>query len=209
MALFGAALCAVQARAEFINFDNLPTGPTDGFTITNVTNQYLNVTFSASGGDIVMITSQAAYNTSPPNMICTGSVAGVVDCAQDLIMTFSVPVNNLVFDALGNQTAIGGTFATADIFQNFGLAPTTTVQLLVQPGGGNHNADHQDLSAFANITKLVIHETTFEAQNAGSSFDNIGFTPADTTIPEPSTLLLTGSLGLLWIGRRFLARQRA
>ena len=124
--LLGVALLAGPAHAGLvtINFD----GPAFN-NFVPVTNQFTDVTFSSSGGDIVMISAQAPpYLSSAPNLICTGSPAAapstpaVFDCTHDLILTFATPVDNLSFTAYGNQTVAPGAFAQADIF--FAEGPT-------------------------------------------------------------------------------------
>lgn len=215
VALLGAAaLLTGQARAgtlETINFDNL------GDFVT-VTNQYANVVFSAMGtGEVVLTTSQnPPYLGSPPNLICTGVSGGPLDCTHDLILTFSAPVDNLTFDAFGNQTPAPGTFALADVFQNFSATATVTNIPLTVSHTTHCTAPTSDCAAdpqslpYLGITQVVVHESAFEIVNMGTAFDNFSFTveqtaPPDT--PEPSTLFLTGLCGIVWAGHRFLTRK--
>ena len=235
--LLGVALLAGQARASIvnINFDDLTPGcnppgstaacatpagiapPLPGSHVIIVTNQYFvsdGVTFASSGQFVVLVESGTGYNTtSTPNVISTGNAAGAVLGAPsiNLILTFANPAYNLMFDVFGNDTTPNGsTFAMADVYQD---GVVTTIPLLVSQGGtpvnGNTgvNADHQDLSAFAGITQLVIHDDT---DTNGSAYDNFSFDTGggtDTSVPEPSTLLLTGLCGIVWTGRRFRARK--
>lgn len=211
VALLGVALLTGQARAgvlETINFDTL------GNMVT-VTNQYANVTFSAGGGDVVLTTSQnPPYLGSVPNLVCTGVSGGVLDCAHDITLTFSTLVDNLTFTAFGNQNVAPAQFALADVYQGTILAPVLTnpnipldVSHTVHCGGAALDCagDPQSL-AFTGITKLVIHGNS---DPAGTAYDDFAFTVEDgaSAAPEPATLLLTGLCGLVWAGRRFLARK--
>jgi len=216
IALLGTILTG-QAGATVINFDNLSDG-------TILTNQYAGVTFSSSGGDSIIITHQnlvgpfggPPYNGSVPNLICTGSVAlpvgtVTIDCTHDLIIDFSSPVNNLTFDAFGNQTPAPGTFALADVFLNFSpIAAALNVPLRVShithcaAPTLDCDPDPQDFSAFPGITELIIHNNT---DTAGTAYDNLSFTSLAAPNPEPSTLFLMGFVGFAWAGRRFLTRK--
>jgi hypothetical protein len=224
-ALLGVALLAGQARAAIItiNFEDLtpgcnPPGSTAtcaspaGTNVIIVSNQYLlsdGVTFSATNPFVVLVESGTGYQTTTqPNLITTGNSSGTVIGSPliNLTITFANPAFNLKFDAFGNDTTPAGqTFAQADIFQN-NSSTATTINLTATNGAsfsGTH-ADPQDLSAFPAITKLVIKNDT---DAMGSSYDNIIFSTADSPTPEPSTLLLTGLCGIVWAGRRFLARK--
>ena len=217
-----------QARADIITFDDLPD-------MSVVLNHYPRVTFTAGGSDVVLTTAQggaSGFQTSSPfNLICTG-IIGSIDCIQDLILTFSTPVDNLSFDAFGNQTPIsglpfpgppagpGGTsngvFATADVYEGGSATPTVTQNLLVthtqaQVLTANCQvadclSDPQTLN-YTDITKVVLHESAYEATQVGTAYDNFSFTPEGLPTPEPSTLFLTGLCGIAWAGRRFLARK--
>jgi hypothetical protein len=215
--LIGTWLGAGQASAVTINFDNLADK-------TTVTNQYAGVTFSSAGGDVVLISSQnPPYTGTAPNVICTGVALpiGTVDCSHDLILNFSTPVNNLTFDAFGNQSTVGTQFAEADVYQN-GVLTQPNVSMIVThfshtqgcPGLPNTIPDclpdPQDFTAYAGITQLIIHNNT---DTQGTAYDNFSFIPTsdpeDLPIgtPEPATWLLTGLGGFVWAGRRFLTRK--
>lgn len=231
--LLGVALLAGQAQASLINFDNLTPGCTPpapagcaapaGAQVVQVNSQYFlsdGVTFSAldPGGPtlVVLVESGTGYNDSKPNDISLGLSSGQILYPQtgQLILTFQTPALNLNFDVYGNDSAYpaaGAAFAVADIYENNSPSVTATFNLMTQscavaPCNLNGiNTDHQDLSAFPNITKLVIRNDT---DVNGSAFDNFSFSAAAPSVPEPSTLLLTGLCGIVWVGRRFLARQR-
>lgn len=216
-AVLGVALLVNPAKAGIItiNFDDLAqTGPPAGSTVIPVNTQYSvtdGVTFSTTLNHIVMILSGTLYNTSSvPNVICTATSSGGIDCTQDLTLLFSTPVDNLSFDAFGNDsTSNGGTFAFADIYQG-GVDTHPNIPLLVSQGGTSVggffgiNPDHQTLN-FTGITQLVIHGNT---DVNGTAYDNFSFSIADsTTVPEPSTMVLMGLFGIAVAGRRFLAKK--
>jgi hypothetical protein len=176
---------AAPAYANLINFDEL----TDG---TVVTNQYAaqDITFSSANGEQMLVTTQPQYQSTPPNFICTGTSG--IDCTGTVIFSFSTPVNDLQFDAVGNQNAIGTPFAQADIYQN-GILTVSDLNLLVSQG--NLLPDHQDLSAYNNITEVLIHSNT---DPAGTGYDTISFTAGPSATPEPATwaMMMIGFGGL-------------
>jgi len=218
VALLGAAFLTGQARAgilEVIDFDttnfatNLPSTPALGNLVT-ITNQYPNVVFSASGGDVVLTTNQnPPYLGSQPNLICTGPAGGPVDCTHDITLTFSTLVDNIDFTAYGDQTPAPGQFALADVYQN-GILTHPNIPLDV-----SHTVhcaaptldcagDPQALN-FTGISQLVIHNNT---DPNGTAYDDFSFTvESSSPSPEPSTLLLTGLCGIVWAGHRFRARK--
>jgi len=217
---------SAQASIITINFDDLAqnelvsngvSGPSVS-PVLIVSNQYAvtdGVTFSASSTDpgsfAVLVESHTGYNTStPPNIITVGTTTGLLmyNSAVSLTLTFANAASNLNFDAFANDsTAPGNAFALADIYQNGSLTPTT-ISLLATTGSANNGtqADPQNLSAFPNITKLVIRDDT---DIAGTAFDNFTFSATASPVPEPSTFLLLGLGGMFWAGRRFVARKNS
>ncbi len=185
----GMLAVAVPAQANVVNFDDLTNG-------TVVTNQYAaqDVTFSSTGGEEILVTTQSSYMSTPPNFICSGTGGGI-DCTATVIFSFATPVDNLQFDALGNSTAIGSPFAEADIYQNE-ILTVSDLDLLVSQG--NYLPDHQNLSAYSDITEVLIHDNT---DPAGTGYDTLSFTPNGTSkssVPEPSSLpMLLAGLGLI------------
>jgi len=210
LALLGIALLGGQAYAGIISidFDNLPNG-------TTVTNQYSEVTFSSSGGDVILATNQVPpYQGTPPNVICSGVAGGAIDCTHQVILNFSVLVSDITFDAFGNQTPLGQPFATVDIYQN-GTLTLPGIPLLVThtsycspPTTPDCTPDPQSLN-YANISEIVITPTALEIGNNGTAYDNFTFDDSNiiASVPEPSTLLLLGLCGITWTGRRLLGKR--
>jgi hypothetical protein len=205
VALLGVTLLGVQARAESINFDNLGPG-------VSVTNQYPNVIFSSNPGEFVFTYPQAPpYQSSPPNLICTGTSGASIDCTSDITLTFTTAVDNITFNAFGNQTAFGGTFAVAAVYLGGSQSPTFQQALTVKHTQAQDItagctimdclADPQTLN-FIGISKVVIHSNI---DPNGTAYDDFSF--AVEGAPEPATLLLTGLCGIVWAGRRFLGRK--
>lgn len=193
-AMAGVLAAVAPAHANLITFDDLADGAV-------VTNQYAasDITFASEGGRQILVTAQPSYQSTPPNFICTGTLS--IDCAGTVIFSFATPVNSLTFDAVGNQNAVGTSFAQADIYQN-GILTVSNLNLLVSQG--NYLPDHQDLSAYANITEVLIHGNT---DPAGTGYDTISFTPA-ASVPELATwaMMLTGFGGL---GATMRSRRRS
>lgn len=197
-------LALVSASATTINFD----GP--GLTnFVQVTNQFPGVTFSAGGGDVVLITAQnPPYEGSVPNLICTGSApaggARVIDCTHELILTFDTPVDDLAFTAYGNQTDLGDTFAFLNLtFANGGTVPN--IPLDVSHTGHcplvfDCEGDPFDFQ-LTGITKAVFHGNV---DPAGTAYDDFSFTPESTkAAPEPGAgILVLIGVGLLTASSR-------
>lgn len=188
---------AASATHEVINFDDQSqcclTGPV-------ITNQYAaqGALFSSTTGNVNYITTQPAYQSTPPNFICTGPVNSQITCTAPTIVTFSSPVNGLNFDAMGvNNT---GVVAQIDIYTNGSF--NSTINLIGNAQG--FLPDHVDLSSFTNITEIEMYNIT---DGGGIGWDTFQYDIKGTT-PEPGSLLLMGS-GFLGIGgvlRRKLAR---
>ena len=117
--LAGLLLAGGSAQATIVNFDSLSNGDI-------VTTQFAaqDITFASSAGSDIVVTTQPTYNSTPPNFICSG-VGSNIDCTGTVIFNFTTAVNNLQFDALGNQNTIGTAFAEVDIYQNGVLTVST------------------------------------------------------------------------------------
>jgi hypothetical protein len=169
------------AGAVMIDFDSLAVG-------TTVTNQFPEATFSSVVGQEVATISFSSGN-SPPNSICTRAVGGSFNCDQELIVDFTNAVFNLSFLVVGDNNT--GTQAVVDVYVN--LLLNTTVDIVTT---GDFSAAPMDLSAFSDITRIVIRDVT---DFAGLSFDDFDF----EVVPEPSTaLLLASGLVALAVRRR-------
>ena len=184
------ALPAGSASATVIGFDDLPNG-------TVVTTQYPSATFSSIPGEDLVIDNSYDFGApSYPNYICTAGVQSSIDCTNPVYVDFTSPVNNLTFQALGDNSP--GVQAQVDVFQ--GGVYSATVPISVN---GDFNTPLLvDLSAYGNVTRIAIHDVT---DPAGLAWDTFSFNP----VPEPSTfaLLVAAAVGLAggaWRRRRRL-----
>jgi hypothetical protein len=170
------------AGAVTIDFDPLAVG-------TTVANQFPEATFSSVAGQEVATISFSVGN-SPPNSICTRAVGGSLNCDQELIVDFTDAVFNRSFIVVGDNNI--GTQAVVDVYVNFLL--NTTVDIVTE---GDFSAGLMDLSAFSDITGIVIRDVT---DFGGLSFDDFDF----EVVAEPSTalLLITGLTALPVLLRR-------
>jgi opacity protein-like surface antigen len=187
-------LAAAFSTAAFashveVNFENLNNGDV-------ITNQYAGVVFSSTQGNVNYVTTQAQYQSTPPNFLCSGPANSRIDCMQETILTFTGgAVNNLNFDGMGVNDV--GVEALIDVFTN-GVF-NSTVEFM-----GNSEGlapDHIDLSAFSNITSIRIYDIV---DTAGIGWDTFQYDQGQQTTPEPSTLVMLGSglLGAAGILRR-------
>jgi hypothetical protein len=179
---------AAFAASVVVNFDNLNNGDV-------ITNQYAGVTFSSTSGNVNYVTTQAQYQSTPPNFLCTGPTNSSIDCAEETFMNFSSPVSNLNFDGMGVNDV--GVVALIDVFTN-GVF-NSTVQVIGNSQG--FAPDHVDLSGFSNITEIRIYNIT---DFAGIGWDTLQYNQGQSTTPEPGTLVLFGSgvIGLAGMIRR-------
>jgi hypothetical protein len=158
-----------RAGATIINFDDLPNN-------TIVTNQYPEATFSSNPGFVNWTTAQD-LGSSPPNFICTGPASGGIDCAHDVFVDFTNPVNNLRFVGVGvNNT---GVVAQVDVFVN-GIN-TATVPMIGQ--GNPFVPVPVDLTAFPDVTRIAIHDVTDRGGSVGTTSRS---TPPPPRSPTPS-----------------------
>jgi lysophospholipase L1-like esterase len=108
---------------------------------------------ATGSGYVNYVTTQPEY-TDGPNFICTGPDGGSIDCIEDTVVSFSSPISDLTFNAIGvNDT---GQVAEFDLFGPSGLIATV-------PEIGNASgttSELQDLSSYSNVTELVIYDIT-------------------------------------------------
>jgi hypothetical protein len=193
-----ATLClagTANAVPVIIHFDALSN-------MTVVTNQYagLGVTFSSTGGFVNYVTTQAQYNGTPPNFLCTGPVGGGINCSAETILDFSTPVSGLTFQALGVND-VSSDVAHIDIFQNGVFGATFVV-----PGAAQSlNPLLIDFSSFNDITKIRIYAIS---DGGGIGWDTFTYDQEAPAVPEPASLLLlgTGLVGLVGAARRRLRK---
>lgn len=187
--LRGQVLCAValaalatQVRATTITFEDLPVG-------TVVTNQFQGVVFSTVPGQELRVVAQPFDLLD--NFLCTADIGGPVNCEHDVRLAFSTPVNGLSFYAVGDDGT--GPVAAVDVFTGGQLAGTVDIL-----GDGEPlEPSLVDLSAFENVTSILIHSVT---DSMGLGYDEFTFRP----VPEPSGL----ALGATACGALVLRRRR-
>ncbi len=166
-----AALIAAPAAAVVIDFDDIATGAT-------VTTQYAGVTFSSGPGNVVLTTDQsAAYGTSTPNFICSGT--NQINCTAPIYLDFATAVSGLSFLAVGDNDV--GIVGNASVYAGATLLGGIDI---IGDGIGQGAPYLVDLSAFSGITRLAI--TTTDA--AGLGYDDFRFTPGSAAaVPEPAS----------------------
>ena|SRR5271166_624825 len=191
------ALVTVFSTAAFaghveINFDDQPQM---GITGVVITNQYSGVLFSSTTGNVNYVTTQPAYMSTPPNFLCSGPANSSINCAEETILTFSSPVQNLNFDGMGVNDV--GVVALIDVYTNGAF--NSTVQVIGNAQG--YASDHIDLTGFANVTSIRIYNIT---DGGGIGWDTFQYDQNGVTTPEPGTLALFGSgiVGLAGVLRR-------
>jgi PEP-CTERM motif len=172
------------AQAVTIDFEEFADGSQGLASII-----YPEVTFTSSTGDVYINGAGASKDFCAYD----GSCSGVTD------VVFSSPVNNLTFESAGEETS--GLLSSADVYVN-GVFVTTVG---ISYDGVFVTYDPVDLTAFSNITRVVLSST----DGAGVTWDNFTFDAAAAPVPEPTSLLLLGSglAGLAYLRRRQLKRE--
>lgn len=213
---FGSArtLCAVllvvfsvagpSSAVQFvIDFES---GFADGQAVSNVLTPDNQVGFSVTGGGAAFVTAVGNPRTAfVPNDTPVGGSPGAFflsdeaaggQVARDYFLTFATPITDLALDLYDFEQS--GRTATLTVFHD--QAMTMPVGTDTNPGslvdGGVVN-----LSVPAPSGEIAAASLTFDIGDKGTGIDNIAF----TTIPEPSTLLLSvvGLVGLLRRRHRF------
>jgi hypothetical protein len=132
-------LSPIASAQVLIDFEGLPIG-------TVVTNQFPEVSFSSSAGNVNSVTGPFIASGQ---FICTGPAGGAVTCIEDTYMDFTLPVSDLTFQAVEANCACPD--ALFRIFQN-GVF-THAIVLVGLGGSGNKLVD---LSGYPSITRLEI-----------------------------------------------------
>jgi hypothetical protein len=141
---------------------------------TVVTNQYPSVTFaSVDEFTTNFVVQEADLAGSPPNYICSGLRVAGPDCSWNTSLSFTTPVNNLSFAAV----AVGATgqAAVVDVYEHGSLSATVPIM-----GHGDPlHPVHVDLSAYHDVTQIVLRDIT---DDYGIGWDDFDFL---TTAPPP------------------------
>jgi hypothetical protein len=183
---------AMPVFSAVIDFDSLLDGAI-------VTNQYAGVLFSSNPGFENIVTTQANYNGTVPNFLCTSPGAGEISCSQETILDFASGVNGLMFQGMGINDA-SANVAQVDVFVAGAFDSTITI-------AGNKeglNPRLVDLSAFSGVTRIRIYNIS---DGGGIGWDTFTYATgaAPVVAPEPSTVVLLGA-GLLMV---FCAKRRS
>jgi hypothetical protein len=146
---------ATGSNLTTISFGNLPVG-------TVVTNQFPGVTFSAPSGF-----TDEVFNDPPMRL---GDFQGSSYAfSQGLTLTFANPVDDLSFITGYFDSAPGTVVGSVSVYTNGSFAGTVNI---VSPG--NLTNGSVDLSAYHNITSIVIGPNT---DPAGLGYTSFSFQP--------------------------------
>jgi hypothetical protein len=143
-----------------INFDELSDE-------IDVATEYPEVTFSSSeDGTALYAWDYAQYSRSAPYTAYTARSAGGAGVVSDVTFDFTDPVRGLQFYMLGDQT--NGKLGWVEVTMEDGS--TGSVDMIGD--GSNGSADLVDVSAFENVTQIVLRDIT----DSGSvNLDDITF----------------------------------
>ena len=158
LVLAAAVLLALSSvSADTIDFDDVPND-------TVITTQYAGVTFSSDPGlDVVTYALAFLYPTSLPNVIAAGTGADPV------YIDFAPPVDSVQLAVADVHNS--GPVIDINVFENGILAGTETVI-----GDGNSTTVHTaDLTAYSNVTRIEVINTTMGADNI--IYDDLVYNP--------------------------------
>ncbi len=175
LALLGLGT-SLSANAVLIDFEDRSNGPQGVASLI-----YPDAVFTSSTGNVFV----GGAGVSKDFCAFDGS------CSGTLTVDFTGPVSGLKFTSAGEQAA--GLFSNAAVFVN-GLF---SANVGISYDGVFTTYDAVDLSAFSNVTRVVLTST----DPAGVTWDDFSFT---TNVPEPQTyaLMLAGLGAMAWVARR-------
>ncbi len=156
-----AGVCVAPSTPVTINFDNLAN-------LTVLGTQYAGVVFSSASGQENIAYSFVGGGSTAPNILCTRSTSGSVNCAQPTILTFTTPVSNIQFRGVGIDNAAGSIVAVANVYAGSTLLGTRNV---LAPGGSNQGVT-VDLTGISGVTRLEIVNIT---DGGGIGWDNFTY----------------------------------
>jgi len=138
-----------------LGFDELADGD-------SVETQYPGVTFTTvPGGEMVVVTTGAAFPTSQPNVI-GASFEGFVDGELDFFADFAPAVDNLQFTVVGDDDSDSGLLTV--FFGNEESAVMT-----IPTDSDSETVHRMDLSAYADVTRISVTSIT---DVAGFGYDD-------------------------------------
>jgi hypothetical protein len=141
-----------------LDFDALATGVV-------VNTQYPAATFSAPTGYENWTVALNA-GTSQPNVICTGTSGGAIDCTHDTYVDFRCPVASLTLRAVGVDDS--GTVASVNVFVDGVLADTVSIE-----GKGDPTTPVPvNLTAYPDVTRIELVNVT---DTGGIAWDDFQF----------------------------------
>ena len=162
-----------------IDFDELADGDV-------VTNQFPGATFSSSAGNVNLVTTLPNIAHTPPNIICTGPMGGIINCVEDTFVDFTNAVESLTFWAIAVN--LSGTVAEVNVF--VGDVFDTTVDIV---GLGDPFTPFMvDLSSFSNVTRIELVNIT---DQGGIGWDTFYFS-VTAGLPNDCDLNGDGIVGI-------------
>src|SRR5687768_16791839 len=172
LAAAGMLASAGTATATVVDFAGLPNGDAaNPLTISGAT-------FTTAGGFNVIVTFGS-------ESLCPSAVSNNPSvCALDLDVSFAAPSSGISFGfSANNQTTVGADIGDVQLFSGVTLLGVVDVIVL---DGNLGTFDLVDLSAFSNVTRLLISSTDF----GGVVYDDFTFVPSSLAVPEPATWAL-------------------
>jgi hypothetical protein len=159
----------------------------------------LGATITDAGNSIEAITQSSGWsgNFAPGDHLLWSDGEGPVTIA------FANPITGLVFQIESDQ--FGPFDASMQIFAGANLLATFTTSGNSQPTGDNSAIAFGALDSLAEITRIVINNTSNGVGDFAINRLDIQGSPGSTAVPEPTTLALVGAGAALLIRRRSLA----